>query len=272
MGTSRLAAALGAATGVLSHRLPYLALGSGRPLVFLRPTICEHANPRGWLRDAEIRMLAPLAGHFRVYAVHRAPGTAPGTTMRDIAGQHAEALAAEFGGPVDVLGLSSGGALGLQLAADYPAEVRRLVVVSAGYRLERTCRTARLRYGAAAAEGRRAMRLMAGGLFASVVRTRTAALTEWLLDPFGRPRYPADAVCFARAEHEFDIGGRLAKITAPTLVIGGERDAYYSVANFRRTADRIPDSRLVIYPRATHTGVIGYGRFIPDVLDFLTAT
>ncbi|MEV4899445.1 LuxR C-terminal-related transcriptional regulator, partial [Nonomuraea sp. NPDC055795] len=35
-----------------------------------------------------------------------------------------------FGGPVDVLGMSSGGSLALQLAADHPEAVRRVVRVS----------------------------------------------------------------------------------------------------------------------------------------------
>ncbi|QIS15953.1 alpha/beta fold hydrolase [Nocardia arthritidis] len=270
MGKSPLAAELGVSTGALKHGLPYLALGAGRPLVFLRWFTPDHANPRGWMREAEIRMLAPLARHFRVYAVNRAPRMPEGTTMRDIAGQHAEALAAEFGGPVDVIGMSSGGSVGLQLAADYPAEVRKLVVVSSGYRLEEAARASQMRYARAAYEGRRALHLLSDALFSSPALSRVATAAMWLLDPLVRPLNPADTLAFARAEDDFDIGDRLGKIAAPTLVIGGERDAYYSTENFRRTADGIPDSRLTIYPDATHTGVLKHARFTSDVIEFLT--
>lgn len=271
MGKTPLATALGVKTGTLEHGLPYLALGAGRPLVYLRWFTPDHANPTGCMREAEVKMLAPLAQHFRVYAVNRAPGMAEGTTMRDIAGQHAEALAAEFGGPVDVLGVSSGGSVGLQLAADYPTSVRKLVVAAAGYRLEDAARASQMRYATAAARGRRALHLMAPAIFSSPLLTRLVGAGMWLVDPYVRPRNPADTLAFVHAEDTFDISARLGKITAPTLVVGGERDAFYPLANFRRTADGIPNSRLIIYPGATHTGTVKNERFASDVIDFLTA-
>lgn len=104
--------------GRLRHGMPYLAFGTGRPLVFLRWFTPDHANPTGWMRSSELKKLAGLARHFRVYAVARAPGTAAGTTMADLAAEHADAIRTEFGEAVDVLGVSSGGSIALQLAAD----------------------------------------------------------------------------------------------------------------------------------------------------------
>jgi pimeloyl-ACP methyl ester carboxylesterase len=46
-------------------------------------------------------------------------------------------------------------------------------------------------------------------------------------------------VAFARAEDAFDLGERLGDITAPTLVIAGERDTVYSPDILRRTADGV---------------------------------
>jgi pimeloyl-ACP methyl ester carboxylesterase len=53
-------------------------------------------------------------------------------------------------------------------------------------------------------------------------------------------------VAFARAEVAPDLGERLGEITAPTLVIAGERDTVYSAEIFRRTADGVRDGRLII--------------------------
>lgn len=122
-----------AVDGMLGGILPCFTLGSGPPLVVLRGFTTTHDNPKGPARSFEIKMLRPLAEHFTVRACNRAPGLAPGTTMADVARQHAEALRAEFGGPVDVLGMSSGGSIALQLAADHPGVVRRLVLVGAAY-------------------------------------------------------------------------------------------------------------------------------------------
>ncbi|MFQ6392490.1 alpha/beta fold hydrolase [Nocardia sp. KC 131] len=257
--------------GTLEHGLPYLALGSGRPLVFLRWFTPDHANPRGWLRDSEIRTLTPLAARRRVYAVNRAPGMAEGTTMADIAAQHAKALRAEFGGPVDVLGVSSGGSLALQLAVDHPEAVRRLVIASSGYRLEDHAREAQLRYAIAAADGQRALHHMAPVAASSPILGRLTVAAMWLIDPLARPKNPADALAFILAEDAFDLTGRLAEISAPTLVIGGDRDSAYGTATFRHTADGIPNSRLIIYPGTGHMGAIKHPRFASDIAAFLDA-
>ena len=266
---SKLDVEFAVATGALADDLPYFAFGAGRPLVFLRWFSPDHANPTGWTRNSEIRTLAGLARRFRVYAVSRAPGMAAGTTMADIADQHARALRSEFGGPVDVLGISSGGSVGLQLAADHPDSVRRLVIAAAGYRLEERARADQLGYAEAAAAGHRALHHMAP--HSSRVRDRLLTAAMWLADPFLRPVDPADTLAFVRAEDAFDLSGRLGEIAAPTLVIGGERDEYYPTANFRRTADGIPRSHLIVYPGVGHIGAITHRRFARDIAEFLDA-
>ena len=45
---------------------------------------------------------------------------------------------------------------------------------------------------------------------------------------------------------------RLARITAPTLVIHGETDRLVPAANGRLIAERIPGAKLVLIPRASH--------------------
>jgi pimeloyl-ACP methyl ester carboxylesterase len=112
---------------------------------------------------------------------------------------------------------------------------------------------------------------MAAAAFADPVGRRVAAAAMWLADPLARPKNPADTHAFVHAEDAFDLTGRLADITAPTLIVGGERDAAYSTETFRRTADGIPDSHLIIYPRTTHMGAIKHPRFASDVTAFLAA-
>lgn len=271
MAMTRKRAALEVVEGTLEHGMPYLALGAGRPLVFLRWLTPDHANPKGWMRDAEITMLAPLARHFRVYAVNRAPGMAAGTTMADIAAEHAAALRVEFGGPVDVLGVSSGGSLALQLAVDHPDVMRRLVVAASGDRLEPATRAAQLRYAEAAAAGRRSGYHAAAATFSSPIQTAFVGAAMWLLDPWLRPKNPADLSAFVKAEDGFDVSGRLGEIVAPTLVVGGGRDAAYSMETFTRTADGIPNGRLVRYRSASHLGTVQDRRFAVDVVRFLYA-
>ncbi|MGJ6961930.1 alpha/beta fold hydrolase [Streptosporangium sp. G11] len=255
--------------GTLAHDLPYFTFGGGSPLVVLRWFTPAHANPAGLARGVELRVLAPLARHFRLYAVGRPPGMAPGTTMADIAARHAEALRAEFGGPVDAMGLSSGGSVALQMAADHPDVVRALVVAGAAHRLTPGVRGLQRRYTEAVAAGRRGLQHQAVTAAASPAGRALAGALLWLLDPLARPDDPRDMLAFARAEDGFDLTGRLDDVVAPTLVLGGERDLDYPVELFRETAEGVRDGRLITYPGLGHLGAFRSRRFAQDVTAFL---
>lgn len=47
-------------------------------------------------------------------------------------------------------------------------------------------------------------------------------------------------------------GGRLAELTAPTLVLHGEQDPVVRPSAARATAAAVPDARLVLLPRVGH--------------------
>lgn len=256
--------------GTLPGGLPYFRLGAGPRLIVLRGFTTRHDNPKGMQRTFEVKMLAPLARRFDVYAVNRAPGLAPGTTMSEIATQHASAFREAFGEPVDLLGMSSGGSIALQVAADHPDVVRRLVLVGAASRIGKEAAAAQMRYIDAVAEGKRGAQHLASMKVSSKLGARILAPVMWLLDPLARPKDPSDMVAFARAEDAFDVTGRLDAITAPTLVIGGSKDNVYGIDLLRATADGVRDGRLVAYEGASHASTMTDKRLADDVSAFLT--
>ena len=256
--------------GTLSGGHPYLRLGDGDPLVVLRGFTPTHTNPRqGLQRSTELRILRPLAEHFTVYAVNRRPGLPEGTTMTDIAADHAVALADEFGGPTHVLGMSTGGSVALQLAVDHPGAVCRLVIAAAAYRLGPLSKQAQLRYGELVGSGRRGGHALAPVMVGSRIGQIAASPLMRLLDP--APDDPSDMLAVIHAEDAFDVEDRLGEITAPTLVIGGDRHLCYSTEMFRQTARGIPDARLLLYPRCGHGGTFIRRRFGSDVTGFLSS-
>jgi hypothetical protein len=121
--------------GRLYGGLPYLAVGQGPPLVVFVGLTAEHANTTGLARRFELQTLKPLAKHFTVYAVNRKPGLTAGSSIGDLAGHYAEAIAREFPGPVCVWGISTGGSIAQQFAIDHPQLVRRLVLAATACRL-----------------------------------------------------------------------------------------------------------------------------------------
>ncbi len=261
--------------GHLKGELPCLSFGHGPPLVVFPGLGMTNANPVGFQRWGELRLLTPLARAFTVYRVGRRIGLEPGTTMSDLANDYAEALEDEFGGPVDVLGISTGGSLALQLAAQWPELVRRLVVAGSAYRLSEHGRRFERRIAelAAAGDRRRMSQMMAPDVADLRLGRRIAGGLLWLAGPlFIKGEWDlSDMIATIMAEDTFDIGEWLGEIAAPTLVIGGGRDRFYPPQLFRETAQGIPDARLIFYENRAHGGTFADRRFGRDVVAFVKA-
>lgn len=258
--------------GTLAGGIAYLAYGDGPPLVMVRTVLPSSANPTGLARWAELRSITPLARHFTVIAIGRQPGLPPTTTMAGLARQLATAIASEWGtGPVDMFGMSTGGSLALQFAADYPTRLRRLVVAATAYTLGSGGRELQQQYADLLARGRYrdALAASAPGFVESRFGQRIAATMLWLLAPVQKIDDAPGMVAMLRAEDSFDLGDRLKQISAPALVIGGDRDRLYPAELVRETAARMPDARLLIYPNHGHREVLAERRLNQDILDFL---
>jgi pimeloyl-ACP methyl ester carboxylesterase len=76
-------------------------------------------------------------------------------------------------------------------------------------------------------------------------------------------------VALLMAEDAFDLGDRLHEITAPTLLIGGDRDSNYSPDLMKKTTERIPHAQLIMYPGRRHNETLTDRRLFHDILAFL---
>ncbi|MDY7226380.1 alpha/beta fold hydrolase [Hyalangium rubrum] len=69
-----------------------------------------------------------------------------------------------------------------------------------------------------------------------------------------------------------DHSARLGQIAAPTLIVGGDQDSIFSVAEQQALAAAIPGARLVLYPQVGHAPHAEVPqRFVKDLTDFLHA-
>ena len=259
--------------GTLEGGLPCLSFGQGPPLVVFPGIGMTNSNPSGIQRWGEVRLLSPLACAFTVYRVGRRVGLKPNATVANLADDYAVALEKEIDGPVDVLGISTGGSIALQLAVERPSVLRRLVVAGAAYRLSEYGREFQRRTtGLSAAGDRRGLaRMQAPDITDSRLGRRIAGELLWLAGPLfiRRGWDPSDMIATIEAEDAFDVGERLGEISAPTLIIGGGRDRFYPAELFRETARRMPNARLVLYEDRAHGGTFADRRFGRDVIAFL---
>jgi pimeloyl-ACP methyl ester carboxylesterase len=242
--------------------LPCFSVGTGPPLV-----VFPGLSRAPVTSAAAFRALA-YATKREVFVVDRPRGLERGGTMASLAAAHARALDTRFHEPIDLFGASTGGAVALQLAVDYPSRVRRLVLVVSAAWLGERGRAALRAYGDAIAAGQSGARILAPML---APRWR-----QWIMLPMLRlaergERHIDPRVMLATIDAEcgFDVRARLNEIEAAVLVIGGGRDRAFPADLVRETAAGIPMAQLVIYPRCGHLGTMLHPRFGPDVSSFL---
>lgn len=250
---------------------PCLVAGSGQPLVVLAGLVPQAGVERGSMRGEHERTARLFAGDRQVSYVNRRPGWLPGITMAEIAAEHADAMREAFAGPVDLLGMSTGGSIAQQVAAQHPDVVRRLVLVSTGCHLGPVARrlqrqvAARVRAGAL----RQAVAVFAADLVPFGPLELPAAVAGWLLAPrLFTTEGMNHLATMAEAEDEFDLAP-LPAIEAPTLIVGGGCDRYYGPELFEETAGLIPNSRVVVRPRRGHVSVLWSPRSRAEIHSFL---
>jgi pimeloyl-ACP methyl ester carboxylesterase len=184
------------------------------------------------------KLIAALDGTRRILAVelqgHGRTGAGDRPASFEGSADGVAALLDELAtGPVDVLGFSNGGQVGVQLAIRHPGTVKRLVVASAPYRRD--------------------------GMIDGFWEGLAAGTFDDLPAPYREADYavsgdPAHAERMFHLDRELMLTGfkdfpdeLVAKITAPTLVVAADQDvirAEHAVA----LASLIPGARLLIVP------------------------
>ena len=191
----------------------------------------------------------------RTVTVLRRPRGIAGTCVgdlstADIADLYASVLADEPG-PVDVMGLSTGGLIAQHLALRHPDLVRRLVLVVSGVRIaevgRQMCQTWLVQvkdqdWGA-----------VRGGLLASAVDGRTAQRLAKLMGGSGLPdlRDVADFEATVKADLRHDTSAILSEMTLPTLVLGGRTTRSFPSRCCEPPPQRSPARRFRCTPVAT---------------------
>lgn len=251
--------------------MPYLRIGSGEPLVFIPGLLPHNEAPVGLVRTICAAQLEPYAVGRRVWWINRRPGLTSDVTMADLARDYAEALRREFGRPVDVLGESTGGSIALQLAADHPDVVKRLVIVSAAHSLGQRGAEAQRRVAREIQAGRprQAAAELIGTLGTGPASRRALHAVGWLVGRAIYGKATPDMIATINAEDDFHLRDRLHAISAPTLIVGGQKDGFYSEALFTETAVMIPNARLLLFEGKGHVGASMGREVISDVLAFL---
>jgi pimeloyl-ACP methyl ester carboxylesterase len=268
------------------HRLRYRVAGRG-PLLLLIHGIAGRSATWEDVAPALARRFTVLAPDLPGHGASAKPRGdysigAHANTLRDLAG----ALGFERG---SVVGHSLGGGIAMQFAYQFPERCERLVLVSSGglgREVHALLRSATL----PGAE------LVLPLLFNEGTRRSVDSVTRWvgrlglrpagdldeLRQAFASLREPAARRAFlSTARSVIDARGQRVDATnrlylagdLPTLIVWGERDALIPVRHAHAAHQRIPGSRLAVFPGAGHFPHRSHPeRFADVLLDFLETT
>ncbi|MFI7539720.1 alpha/beta fold hydrolase [Actinoplanes sp. NPDC049599] len=258
--------------GLLFGGLPYRAAGTGPAVVVFPGIEGDNADSSGRSRRRNLRVFRRLSRHFTVYVVNPKPGLAPGSTLSDLAGHYAEAIRREFDEPVHLIGVSTGGSIAQAFAVDHPHLLNRLVLLCSACRLSPYGRQVQRRLADLIRAGRPRAAWAATGpaLAATTIGGALFTMLMWLAGGRMNPADPADLLITIAAEDIFDAAPDLPRVLAPTLVVGGARDRFYSPELFAVTAELPPSARLCLYPGKGHVGTVAHRRAIMEIDRFLT--
>ena len=236
-------------------RLRLIDSGSGTPVVFIHGL---GASMYGWRHQFP----AALGAGYRVVAFDN---LGFGFSDKPAHGYSNAAYARLVATLLDSLGIASavlvghsmGGAIAAEVALAYPERVRGMVLIGAagyGMRWPGALKIARWPLLGAVATAFRS-RWIIGRLLRSTFldpHKVTEADVDQYYAPVPDPRYPRALRSILR-EFRFDtLGGRLAALHAPTLILWGDGDRWVSVRDGSRFARELPRSEFVLLQHTGH--------------------
>lgn len=243
--------------------LPLIAGGAGTPLLYLSGLLPVAGVSSPLAKRTAEYSARPFSDVRRVLYANRRTGLPRGMTIAEIAAEHAETISALNCGPVDVLGVSTGGSIAQQLAADHPGSVQRLVLVSTGCRLPAKTRRMQAQVAQHIRAGHReqALASMIAGVLIPHGEPLAGLLSPFLTRLGKRLGDLGDLATTIEAEDSFDLASCEGTIQAPTLILAGARDRFYPQPLLQETQMLIPGSVLRVIHRRGHMTVMTGSRW-----------
>ena len=248
----------------------YIRFGRGPKTLILLPGLGDGLTTvKGTALPMAI-MYRSFAKDYTVYMFSRRNHLPAGHTTRDMARDLKEAMDALKIETADLVSVSMGGMIAQHFAADYPERLGRLVLAVTCARPNPILTASVQEWIDHAQRGDHAA-LMDSNL-RRMYSEAYCRKNRWLAPIAGRLTRPKSYDRFfiqAQACLTHNAADRLAEISAPTLVIGGEQDRALGAEPSREIAAAIPGAKLWMYAEWGHALYEEAGDFNSVVLQFL---
>ncbi len=243
----------------LNDRYSYVSFGTGENRYVIFPPTREliiglRHNPSKEAKSFQRMFPKSLKG--KVYIIGYDPNLTKDTYCRDIARDIASFIADSIG-PADIIGISYGGAIAIPFADLFPSLVKKLILlVSAGSLSDNGVNLCKQLIDIAKTHGlRETQREIDHLILNSWMRwmTQFVHFIEWNIKkiPHNSPETFINAYTHT-STYPLGLKPHLAGIVAPTLIIGGTRDQFFSEAIYIETKELISSASLVLIEDGGH--------------------
>jgi len=266
----------GIETGFFENGLPYAQVGNNPEILLnIEALSFTHEPPSGFMLKQFMRSAKEFSNDYRVYLVGRKPNLPENYSFDEMAYDYAEMIRKEFKKPVNVIGTSTGGQIAQYLAANHPDVLKKLIIISASYKVSEKGAEIEKRaadffkqekYG-------KALAAILDLIITSKIKGAFLKLFTRLLGKrfMGDIKYPNDFLNEIRGDVEMNFKERLKDIKTPTLLLSGELDIEYPPELVCETAEGIPNAKLIIYDGYGHNLASKWKVIKRDILNFLNA-
>ncbi len=253
-------------------QMSYASFGHGKKAFVILPGLSDGLTT---VRGKALLLAKPYRLFFDRYTVWMFSRKDPLPESESIFGMaEDQALAMQALGleKASVMGVSEGGMIAQALAIRHPECVERLVLAVTAPRVNTMIRERINAWADLAKQGdhRRLMIDTAENSYSEQYLKKYRKLYP-LLGHIGRPKDYSRFLTNAGAILSFDAVNELHRITCPTLIIGGEEDRIVGIEASREMKERIPGSRLYVYPGLGHAAYEEAGDFNERIFGFLEA-
>ena len=248
----------------------YICFGTGARDLIMLPGLGDGLKTVGGTALPMALMYRMFAKDFTVYMFSRREDLPAGHSTRDMAKDLADAMDALGIEKADILGVSMGGMIAQWLAIDYPERVGKLILTVTAARPNGVLEESIHEWMEQARAGEHTA-LMDSNL-RRIYSDKYYRQNKWMIPLLGvltKPKSYERFLILAEACLNHDAYGELAKIKAPTFVIGGGRDLAIGANAAGELAEMIPGSVLKIYPQWGHGLYEEAKDFNDTVLEFL---
>lgn len=250
--------------------MDYIRFGAGSRDLIMLPGLGDGLRTvKGTARPMAL-LYREFAKDFTVYAFSRRNPIPEGFSTRDMARDVAHEMEILGIEKADILGVSMGGMIAQHLAIDYPEKVGKLILTVTCSRPNPILRASVGEWTALAKKGDHTAFMNSN--LDRIYSEEYCRKNRWAVPVLGgltKPKSYDRFFALAKACLTHDAYGGLARITAPTLVVGGEGDKALGGKASKELAARIPGGELKMYPQWGHGLYEEEPGFNRLVLDFL---